>query len=600
MTLPSATGHPPRFKFGPAAVILTLFGAIAASAATQPMNVLFIAVDDLRPELGCYGNSVVKSPNIDRLAKRGTTFTRAYCQQAVCSPSRSSIMTGMNPDTTQVWDLKTHFRVALPDVVTLSQHFKQNGYHAASLGKIYHRNFEDGRSWSEPAWFAAGVTVDTDPADFRKRKTERFGPGVSEYGEPGEAGDNDPDNARAARKRVAFLASPKSDDELPDGATAAEAIQRLRAYKQKRQPFFLAVGFVKPHLPFVAPKKYWDLYDPAKIPGAVRDQLPDGAPAFAGHDNGELHAYSNIPTGNPIPEALARQLRHGYYACVSYMDAQVGRLLDALDREGLADNTVIVLWGDHGWQLGDYGLWAKHTNFELATRVPLIVSMPQQRTAGAKCGSPVEFLDVYPTLAEACGLKVPDGLPGRSLRPMLDDPSVSVKPVAISQYPRGGGTGAGRNLMGYSLRDEQWRLTLWRDRRDGAIAATELYDLKANKFETINVAEKHPDVVQRLSRHLPALLPWKPASENTALSLGVTASAEADLSVSASAAPQPAVARSELFRRKDTDQNGALTLKEFLANLTDQEAAKKRFDKWDGDQNGTLTETEFVQMGKAK
>ena len=360
------------------ATILATVSAYPAMAADQNQkpNVLFIAVDDLRPEMGCYGNPVVKTPNFDRLAARGIVFNHAYCQQAVCSPSRSSLMTSRRPDATRVWDLETHFRVALPEAITLPQHFKANGYYCAALSKIYHHGFEDGRSWSEPHWYPNGQTIDTDPANWSKRIVKKIGGGVQEYLNRPMPADNDkPNHGKRGKggkggKGDAFEVSPKNDDDLPDGYTAAEAVKRLHELKAKRQPFFLAVGFLKPHLPFVAPKKYWDLYDPDQIPLPAIDHLPDGAPLFAGHDNGELHAYANVPKGNPIPADFAKTLRHGYYACVSYTDAQVGRLLDALDHEGLADNTIIVLWGDHGWQLGDHGLWHKHTNFELATRAP--------------------------------------------------------------------------------------------------------------------------------------------------------------------------------------------------------------------------------------
>ena len=224
--------------------------------------------------------------------------------------------------------------------------------------------------------------------------------------------------------------------------------------------------------------------------------------------NGELHSYAGVPKGNPIPADFAKKLRHGYYACVSYTDAQVGRLLDALDKEGLADNTVIVLWGDHGWQLGEHGLWHKHTNFELAARAPLLISVPKQKAAGKKFEAPVEFVDVYPTLAEVCGLPIPAGLDGISLKAVLDDSTVALsKKVAISQYPRSGGkTGFGQ-LMGYSIRDDRWRLTLWRNRKDGKIAATELYDEKNDPAETVNLAEKpeHKAIIESLSKHLPPL-----------------------------------------------------------------------------------------------
>jgi choline-sulfatase len=586
------------------AVVLGLATATQClpAADQKPLNILFIAVDDLRPELGCYGNPVVKSPNIDALAKRGTTFTSAYCQQAVCSPSRSSLMTGRYPDATKVWDLKTHFRVALPDAVTVAQLFKQNGYHAASLGKIFHHGFDDGASWSEPAWYATGLTVDTDPQDFRKRKTVRFGPGVSESAADGGDNDADSEGGKAARKKAAFEASSKAEDELPDGATAAEAIRRLQNYKKQGQPFFLAVGFIKPHLPFVAPKKYWDLYDPAKIPVPAIDDLPAGAPEFAGHQSPELHAYGNIPAGNPIPTGLARELRHGYYAAISYMDAQVGRVLDALEKEGLADNTVIVLWGDHGWQLGEHGLWTKHTNFEIATRAPLIISLPKQKAAGTKSASLVEFVDIYPTLAYACGLKTPAGLDGVSLMPVLANPSASVRKVAMSQFPRGGGAGAGRNLMGYSIRDPQWRMTLWRDNRDGSITATELYDEKNDPAETVNVADKNPEIVKRLSAFVPPLKvvakEAKPVNVTKQTAAVMTNSATVVSQSTSTGAAKPPQDRAEMFKQKDRDRSGSLNQDEFLANQADADAAKNRFEKWDTDQNGSLSQEEFLNMGK--
>ena len=500
-------------------LFLIAFCRLSAAAEPTPRpNVLFIAVDDLRPEMGCYGNSVIKTPHLDRLAKRGIVFDRAYCQQAVCSPSRSSLLTGKRPDATKVWDLQTHFRVALPNAITLPQYFKTHGYHTAALSKIYHGGFEDGRSWSEPHWYPNGQTVDTDPSDPTKRIVSKTGRGVKKNGsvptapapEKEEAASNDGPvgsaKQKAAKTVPAFEASSKTDDELPDGFTAAEAVRRLHELKARREPFFLAVGFLKPHLPFVAPKKYWDLYDPTQIPGPETDVLPEGAPEYAGHQNGELHGYLGVPQENPIPADFARTLRHGYYACVSYTDAQVGRLLDALESEGLAENTVIVLWGDHGWQLGDHGLWHKHTNFEKATRAPLMISVPGLRTAGKSCKSPVEFIDIYPTLADVCGLPVPADIDGKSLRPLMENPaSAGANNVAISQYPRPAGQTKQGALMGYSIRDERWRLTLWRNRSSGVVVARELYDEQNDPAETRNLADRseHRDVVERLSRHLP-------------------------------------------------------------------------------------------------
>ncbi|MEI7730528.1 MAG: sulfatase-like hydrolase/transferase [Verrucomicrobiota bacterium] len=572
----------PRKLLGTVASIILV--ATSLSAASK-YNVLFIAVDDLRPELGCYGNTVVKTPNIDRLAARGMVFNKAYCQQAVCSPSRSSIMTSRRPDATRVWDLETHFRVALPNTITLPQHFKGNGYYCAAFSKIFHHGYEDGRSWSEPHWYPSGTTIDTDPADWTKRITKRSGTGVKEYTKLPMPVDNDKPNAgrpSKAPKGDAFEVSPKSDDELPDGFTAAQAIQRLPELKAKHQPFFLAVGFLKPHLPFVAPKKYWDIYDPNKIPVPAIDHLPEGAPTFAGHDNGELHSYANIPKGNPIPGDLAKTLRHGYYACVSYTDAQVGRLLDALEREGLAASTIIVLWGDHGWQLGDHGLWHKHTNFELATRAPLLISVPGIKTAGRKCEAPVEFVDVYPTLADLCGLSIPPGLDGISLKPWLENPDVPATKVAISQYPRGGIVAGGRQLMGYSIRDARWRLTLWRDRNNQEIVATELYDEQNDPAESANLASKpeHKSVVEALSKHLP------PAVDSPTTKKG------------GKGTTKPAVDRAALFEKKDTNHDGKLSREEFMANQPDPEAAKPRFDLWDTDKDGFLSREEFIYQGK--
>ena len=563
--------------------LLALALPLSLTAADR-MNVLFIAVDDMRPEMGCYGNGVVKTPNMDRLAKSGMIFTHAYCQQAVCSPTRSSLMTSRRPDATRVWDLETHFRVALPDAITLPQHFKANGYYCCAFSKIYHHGFEDGRSWNEPHWYPSGQTIDVDPNDWTKRTVQHLGNGVQEYQSRPQPSDNDkPNRGKAGKgpKGAAFEVSPKQDDELPDGCTAATAIKKMHELKTQKQPFFLAVGFLKPHLPFVAPKKYWDLYDRENIPLPLIDHLPDGAPAYAGHDNGELHSYANCPKGNPIPIDFAKTLRHGYYACISYTDAQIGRLLDALEKEGLDKNTVVVLWGDHGWQLGDHGLWHKHTNFEIATRVPLFFRVPGLQTAGQQCAAPVEFLDVYPTLADMCGLPIPAGLDGISLKPWLENPATPMKKVAISQYPRGGAVTGNKSLMGYSVRDERWRMTAWRDRTDGAIDSTELYDEQNDPAESKNLAKENPDVVKRLSAFLPALPSFgggkKAAKANPA---------------------KPALDRVALFEKKDQNHDGKLTYAEFIANQPDPDAAKQRFELWDKDKKGYLTRDEFINGGK--
>ncbi len=489
-----------------AVFFVSCFWWVLDLCAAERLNVLFIAVDDLRPELGCYGNTVVKTPHLDRLAARSVVFDRAYCQQAVCSPSRTAMLTGLRPDTTKVWDLKTHFRVAQPDCITLPEYFKANGYHTAALSKIYHVGYEDGRSWSEPHWYPRGRSVDTDPNDWQKRVVTRHDIKAEEYSNPIARNSDDP-NSKDAKKGPAFEVSPKEDNQLPDGATATEAERRLKQLKvrlqQSGEPFFLAVGFLKPHLPFVAPQKYWDLYDPDSIPCPKTDKLPEGCPEFAGHSNGELHNYPGVPKDNPIPESYAKQLRHGYYACVSYVDAQIGRVLDALEREGLSDSTIVVLWGDHGWQLGDHGLWHKHTNFEVATRAPLLIHVPGHKSVGRRCLAPVEFIDVYPTLAELCGLKVPSKIEGKSLTDLLDNPDSINNSIAISQYPRKDPL-SGRSLMGYSIRTERWRATFWLDQSSATVIATELYDEREDPHETVSLATKteHRELLKTLAMHI--------------------------------------------------------------------------------------------------
>jgi arylsulfatase A-like enzyme len=585
-----------------------LFSSLAfcSWAATTKPNILFIAVDDMRPELGCYGNTVIKTPNIDRLAARGTVFNHAYCQQAVCSPSRSSLLTGKRPDATKVWDLETHFRVALPDCVTLPQYFKANGYHCAALSKIYHVGFEDGRSWNEPHWYPRGRSVDTDPVDWTKQIITKHDVSVQEYSATAkpDALDNDKPgkkaNGKEGKSGPAFEVSPKSAEELPDGATAAEAVKRLHDLKGKTEPFFLAVGFLKPHLPFVAPKEFWDLYDPDKIPLPASDHLPIGAPEFAGHTNSELHAYQGVPKENPLPADFAKTLRHGYYACISYTDAQIGKVLDALEKEGLADNTIVVLWGDHGWQLGDHGLWHKHTNFEKATRAPLLISVPKQKSAGQKSDAPVEFVDVYPTLADLCGLAIPAGLDGSSLKPFIENPSAPAAKVAISQYPRSAGK-AGGAVMGYSIRDERWRLTLWRERTGSKIVATELYDEKNDPEESVSVHEKPENqaIIESLSKHLPPVVaeaPEKKKKGQAKMEIKAKA-AEAKGTPASANTPAAPEERGAKFDRLDSAKTGKLTREQYVSHQSDAEAANARFDKFDADKDGVITRQEFVTQG---
>ena len=552
------------------------FAALSA-AETKPLNVLFIAVDDLRPEINASGSKLIKTPNLDRIAARGTTFDRAYCQQAVCSPSRSSLMTGRRPDATRVWDLETHFRTALPDAVTVAQHFKNHGYHTMSMGKIFHGGFDDPKSWSVPSQYPkspqyaseSALKMQSDPANIDKKGRGR-GPAVEDADVP--------------------------DDTYADGKIARLAVKTLGELKQNTKPFFLAVGMAKPHLPFVAPKKYWDLYDPKEIYVPAFQKLPAGAPGFVGHNNSELRSYGDIPNNGEIGDDLARRLRHGYYAATSYMDAQVGLVLDALEKEGLAQNTIIVLWGDHGWQLGEHGLWHKHTNFELAARAPLLISMPGQKAAGRKSASLAEFIDIYPTLADLCGLPKPKDIEGVSLKPILDDASAQVRPVAISQYPR---QDAGKSLMGYSIRDERWRLTLWRDRKDNTIHATELYDEANDPHETVNVAAKteHAEVIARLTKFLPP--PIAPATpENTAAPQGKKGKAKGKSAETPAPKAGTTKDRGAMFDGRDMNKDGKLNKEEFMLHQKDPVQAAQNFVRFDKDKSGDVDRQEYVTSGK--
>ena len=443
--------------------LFALAGLTLRAAANPPKpNILFIAVDDLRPELGCYGVDAIKSPNIDRIARRGVTFKRTYCQQAVCSPSRTSLMTGARPDTTKVWDLVTHFRDALPNVVTLPQHFMQHGYFVQGMGKIYHPSVNDERSWSVPWQTPKAPDYALADPEVKKLSQAREDKGKKGKGPVSEAADV-PDNT------------------FKDGKVADLAVATLRELKGKEQPFFLAVGFAKPHLPFVAPKKYWDLYDPAKLKPATNTSLPKDAPDYAMAGTDEVLNYLGTPQA--VDEAFGRHLKHGYYAAASYTDAQIGKVLDELDRTGLSKNTIIVLWGDHGWKLGEHGAWAKHTNVENDTNAPLLLAVPGMKSAGLPTDALVEFVDIYPTLAELAGLPLPTHLEGLSFKPLLEDPKRKWKTAAFSQYPRG------QRRMGYSMRTERYRLTVWVGRKDHAqIDAIELYDHETDPQENVNIA----------------------------------------------------------------------------------------------------------------
>jgi iduronate 2-sulfatase len=485
-------------------VCLLLSASFAWCADEPRLNVLLIAVDDLRPEAGCYGNPVIRTPAIDRLARQGTVFLRAYCQQAVCSPSRTSLLLGRRPDTTRIYDLQTHFRKYLPDVVTLPQHFKQHGYHTQGLSKIYHNGLDDPASWSVPHWSPPGPgygkpeTLEDLNQQQKKLRGEFKGPAVEVLERDAKTGMALKVSPARYRARGPAWEDPDVPDEaLPDGKTTVRAIELLQQLKDK--PFFLAVGYLKPHLPFVAPKKYFDLYKREQLRLAANPFPPKDVPALALTNWGELRSYKGIPAEGPLPDAVALDLIHAYYASVSYIDAQVGRLLDELQRLGLHDKTVVVMWGDHGWHLGEHGLWCKHTNFEVATRSFLIVSAPGQKKPGAKTNALVEFVDIYPTLCQLCELPMPDGLEGTSFAPLLDAPDRPWKTAAFSQYPRG-------KIMGYSMRTDRYRYTEWRDPKAERPVAMELYDYQTDPAGNVNIAgsPEAAKLIEQLGQQLKA------------------------------------------------------------------------------------------------
>jgi iduronate 2-sulfatase len=475
-------------------------GDAAAAVPSRPpavrLNVLFIAVDDLRPALGCYGDATAITPHIDRLAGRGAIFRRAYCQQAVCSPSRLSLLTGRRPDTLRVWDLKTHFRETLPDLVTLPQYFKQHGYFTRSIGKIFHGGgapAKDPPSWSQPALY--DVTRDAS----------------TRYATPKNL-------AGVGLKRAATESAEVPDRAYIDGLVCEAAIEALGSLASGTRPFFLAVGFRKPHLPFSAPQKYWDLYDPLQIPLPVPASHPQAAPELALRSWQELEGYTDIPNDGRLSTETVRRLRHGYYACVSYSDAQVGRLLEELTRCRLAERTLVVLWGDHGYHLGEQGLWTKANNYELSTRVPLIVVIPGHSKPAVTSDALVELVDLYPTLVEACGLPLPRGLEGTSLLPLLQQPEQRWKTAVFSQFPRPKEHARYReagDYMGYAIRTERYRYVEWRHGDTRQLLARELYDHESDPREARNVADQRQwaRTVEILAQRLAA--GWREAFPRT-------------------------------------------------------------------------------------
>jgi len=435
-------------------------------------NILFIVVDDLRPQLGCYGHRQMISPNIDRLAEGGTLFKRTYCQVPVCGASRASLLTGVRPTRNHFIDYKTMVDGDLPGVKSLPKYLKESGYYTISNGKIFHHKNDCFDSWSQQPWRPKGDWVGKGYLLEANKKYVK-----DNNNKPGPPFENIdvPDNAYS------------------DGKLTEKAIADLQHLNKIDKPFFLAVGYLKPHLPFNAPKRFWEMYNRKNIDLADNPFRPKGAPDAALHNWGELRKYADIPKKGPLSEEMARILVHGYYACVSYTDYLIGQLLAELDRLGMRKNTIIVLWGDHGWNLGEHGLWCKHCNFETSLHSPMIVNTPWHR-GNQKTNALTEFVDIYPSLCELSGLSLPGHLEGKSFAPLLEDPDQQWKKAVFSRYKDGD-----------SIKTHRYRYTEWTNDQD-EIYARMLYDHLNDPFENNNISKlsENKVLVEKLSKMLNA------------------------------------------------------------------------------------------------
>ena len=534
------------------------------SEGAEKPNILLICVDDLKPLIGAYGDKLAKTPNLDKLARQGVLFERAYCNQAVCSPSRNALLTSLRPQTLGIYDLGTNFRKSRPDAITFPEFFKSNGYRTEAMGKIFHvghGNHEDDRSWSVPHFKANSIGYALKENQAPTREGALF------------------ENKKPADlpRGAAFENADVPDNAYGDGKIADEAVRRLQLAKNNTgQPFFMAVGFLKPHLPFCAPKKYWDLHDRNAIELPTVKTAPEGAPEFAPQYGGELRQYKNIPQKGPLDDDLTRTLIHGYYASTSYMDAQLGRVMQALEENGLSRNTIVVLWGDHGWHLGDHGMWCKHTNYQQATRIPVIISKPGVNP-GKRTQAFLESVDIFPTIATLAGLKPPSGLDGINQAAVVENPETAIRTSVTHVYPRGGG------MLGRAIRTDRYRMVEWKKfGSDRQSAVFELYDYQSDPLETRNIAHENPDIIAALSQILASQPEARPSIATTAPATSQNTNSD----------------RESMFKKRDINADGKLTLSEFLANQPDPDQAPKRFPKFDSNQDGVLSREEFVHQGR--
>jgi iduronate 2-sulfatase len=471
-------------------LILSLVSS--TSIAAEKPNILLILVDDLKPAIGAFGDKTAVTPNLDRLTHRGMRFDAAYCNQAVCAPSRFNLMLGSRSTSSGLYELDGDLRQVFPNAVTLPQHFAKHGYRTESLGKVFHighGNDGDPDSFSVPHFKDLVI-------EYKLPESTNGGQLTREEGYFTNQGKFDA-QGKLRPRGAAFEAPDVEDEAYADGRIARETIKRLTAAKESDQAFFIAAGFARPHLPFSVPKKYWDLYDPAKFNLAANKNPPRGAPEWAvkAGATGEISAYEPVPENGDIEDDLARQLIHGYYASTSYVDAQIGKVIAAIDQLGLAENTIIVLWGDHGFHLGELGIWTKHVNYETATRIPIVIVAPGVTQPGSSTAQLAETVDLYPTLADLAGLPAPTGpqpIDGLSLLPVLKDSAARVRDHAYHCFPRSG-------KLGRAIRTDRYRLVDWRPiGKPGATPVYELYDYQSSALETVNLADENSDVVAKL------------------------------------------------------------------------------------------------------